>query len=221
MPLFDDEDFFRADSDEHSELVDLTYTLDVEGMIIDQLGRSLAMTPNSLRWLALEGESVLESWRIPSPPDDEDIFGAVVLSCTVICRNLIGSIHEDSVFGLLSHLALIHDHMELREEWWSELISPKDLLAQLVRFAEPTDELSVNHAMMNIINVAFDQSGLVIPDVAIDVAKYLMLISLAVLNGEDSSCNEQLLRMIKEDHEERCLQPIIQFPDQHDDESSC
>lgn len=212
MPLFDTNDFDSNREEQLAGMVDLTYVLSVENSLICALEHATQVHPHEIEWLACNHEQLLASWRIPlSHSNDDSIAEALLLSSIGIVRNLLGFIHEESVPGLLKHLAFLHDKLDHVEAPWIKSIHPRLLLSQLVLFTQPTDDVEAQHAFMRIIDYAYDDEEEMIENAAIAVARYMMFISLVVLSGEEKSSNDELLCWLKNDHRERASEPVVPY----------
>jgi hypothetical protein len=123
----------------------------------------------------------------------------------------MSAIHEDSVPGLLSHLALLHDQFDAQRGDETGIIEPRYLLSQLVEFCDPFDPNDATVAMMRVTDTVYDGDGEILTEKALATCKYLMCIAVTVLHGDDADCTLELIKILEEVHAERAAEPVIPY----------
>jgi hypothetical protein len=129
----------------------------------------------------------------------------------------MSAIHEDSVPGLLSHLALLHDQIDAQQGDEMNIIESRYLLSQLVEFCDPFDPNDATVAMMRVTDTVYDGDGEVLPEKALATCKYLMCIALTVLHGDDADCTLELIKFLEEIYAEQAAEPIVPYFGELDD----
>jgi hypothetical protein len=213
MPLFEENDYDDArEVDGTPEgMVDITYNLTVERKLIDSLISSID-APIQSPWMYCSLDELPAVLGVEPPTDDSDnLFTALVLGGLAITTTLMSAIHEDSVPGLLSHLALLHDQFDAQRGDETGIIEPRYLLSQLVEFCDPFDPNDATVAMMRVTDTVYDGDGEVLTEKALATCKYLMCIAVTVLHGDDADCTLELIKILEEVHAERAAEPVIPY----------
>jgi len=213
MPLFDDDDYNHAleADDTPNGIVDVSYNLIVERQLIDALTRSID-EPLSSPWMYCPLDDLPSVLGVNSPvEDDDDLHTALVLGGVSVAMVLINSVHEDSVPGLLKHLASLHDQFDVSQAGEESIIEHRYLLSQLVQFCEPADPLTSQGAIMRVVDTVFDDDGEVLPQKALATTKYLMCVALAVLCCDDYDCTQEMIEFLNVCHAERAAEPVVPY----------
>ena len=214
MPMFNKRDYERPDDDTSipEGVVDLTYELTIERRLLELLEEALDGGLLTAPWLSADVDQLRAAWGIEEV-EDEDMYLALLLGAIWIVVNLMSAIHEDCVPDLLEYLARYHDELDAQE---SNLLSSKDrrfLLAQITHFSNPIATESSRHATMRIVDSVVDDDGLLDCDIALHVVRYLMLLCVVLLGGDEEDARA-LLGQAKDCHNERSLQPIMPYYDE-------
>lgn len=219
MPLFNENDYNNAlDADKAPEgMMDLNYYFGVEGQLIAVLAASVNQ-PMVSPWMHCSLEDLPGLLGVEHPVEDGDeLHSALVLGAVSVVLDLFGSIHEESVPGLLLHLASLHDEIDAAQEGEVALIDHWYLLSQLVECFEPGNEIDTRIAIMRITDLVYDADGDVFPEKALATSKYLMCIALAVLCADNEDCTIELLDLVRESHINRAAEPVVPYFDSIDD----
>lgn len=219
MPLFNENDYNNAlDADKSPEgMIDLNYYLTVEGQLLEVLAASVNQ-PMVSPWMHCSLEDLPVLFGVEHPVEDGDeLHSALVLGAVSVVLDLLGSIHEDSVPGLLLHLASLHEEIDAAQEGEVALIDHWYLLSQLVECFEPANEIDTRIAIMRIADLVYDTDGDVLPEKALATSKYLMCIAMAVLSGDNEDCTIDLLNLLRESHANRAAEPIVPYFDNIED----
>jgi hypothetical protein len=213
MPLFEEDDYDDARKADGTPegMVDITYNLTVERKLIDSLISSID-APIQSPWMYCSLDELPTVLGVQPPVDDsDDLYTALVLGGLAITTTLMSAIHEDSVPGLLSHLALLHDQIDAQQGDEMNIIESRYLLSQLVEFCEPVDPIDASLAMMRVIDSVYDGDSEVLPEKALATCKYLMCIALTVLHGDDADCTLELIKFLEEIYAEQAAEPVVPY----------
>jgi hypothetical protein len=213
MPLFEEDDYDDARKADGTPegMVDITYNLTVERKLIDSLISSID-APIQSPWMYCSLDELPTVLGVQPPVDDsDDLYTALVLGGLAITTTLMRAIHEESVPGLLSHLALLHDQIDAQQGDEMNIIESRYLLSQLVEFCEPVDPIDASLAMMRVIDSVYDGDGEVLPEKALATCKYLMCIALTVLHGDDADCTLELIKFLEEIYAEQAAEPVVPY----------
>jgi hypothetical protein len=213
MPLFEEDDYDDARKADGTPegMVDITYNLTVERKLIDSLISSID-APIQSPWMYCSLDELPTVLGVQPPVDDsDDLYTALVLGGLAITTTLMRAIHEESVPGLLSHLALLHDQIDAQQGDEMNIIESRYLLSQLVEFCEPVDPIDASLAMMRVIDSVYDGDSEVLPEKALATCKYLMCIALTVLHGDDADCTLELIKFLEEIYAEQAAEPVVPY----------
>lgn len=220
MPIFDERDYdnaLQADVTPNG-MVDLSYYLTVERKLIDALSISI-VEPLSSPWLYCPLEELPSALGVDDPLEEgDDVHSALVLGGVAVILTLLNLVHEDSVPGLLAHLASFCDQIDAAQRDDVSIIEHRYLLAQLVEFCEPTDPIACQLAVMRILDSCHDDEGEVLLEAALATTKYLLSVALTVLCCDDDDCTVEMIESLKTCHAERAAEPVVPYFNELDEQ---
>jgi hypothetical protein len=219
MPMFNHNDYNRQHDDSRipDGVVDLSYELSVETRLIKVLEEAIGIDPTLIEWIYADPSDLPALWGIDDTEADI-AHPALILGSIAIVSGLVGGVHEESVPGLLNYLANFHDLIDTTENDEEMQLDHRFLFAQIVHFCQPATEKDKQHAFMRLMDYVFIDEETLDSDLALAVVRYLMLISILVLGGDDDEGTKELLDLIKECNNERCLEPIQPYFDDEEDQ---
>ena len=219
MPMFNHDDYNHQHDDRRTPdgIVDLTYELNIETRLIKVLEDAIGIDPTLIEWIYAYPSDLPALWGIDDTEADI-AHPALLLGSIAIVSGLVGGVHEESVPGLLKYLANFHDLIEIVENDDEEKLDYRLLFAQIVHFCQPATEMDKQHAFMRLMDYVFIDEETLDSSLALAVVRYLMVISILVLGGDDEEGTKELLDFIKECNSERALEPIQPYFEDEEDQ---
>jgi hypothetical protein len=218
QPNHNEHNHQHDDSQTPDGVIDLSYELSVETRLIKVLEDAIGIDPTLIEWLSAAPCELPALWGIDDTEADIT-HPALLLGSIAIVSGLVGGIHEESVPGLLNYLANFHDLIDTSENDEEQQLDHRYLFAQIVHFCKPNEVKDFENAFQLLFDYAFIDDETLDSDLALAVVRYLMLISILVLGGDNEDSTKELIDHIKECNNERCLEPIQPyFEDEEDQE---
>lgn len=215
MPFFDERDYAGITDDDRvpDGLTDLTYTFEVESSLIDALELAVRIRPTLATWITCDLDDLMTEWTVPEMREDEDVYMALAVSGITIFLLLIATLDDESVDIVDEEIREIHLRVGPVEPVDSDSINWHDVVADLISVQRTRDSDLVQSTIMRLVDLVYDEDGEAIPSLALQMARYLMIMSFVVADSDEDGFSDFMIEELRKSNRRHKDEAIVPYWD--------